>query len=61
MLARCRRRPRHICSQIPVLRALFPGSVTTTETIGRAMIRAGQNGSPKPILETCDINELGAS
>jgi hypothetical protein len=45
----------------PVLRPLFPGAVTTTEAIGRAMIRAAKLGAPKPILESADINLLAAS
>jgi uncharacterized protein YbjT (DUF2867 family) len=44
----------------PLLRRLFPGFVTTTVTVGRAMLRAVERGFPKEILETRDINELGA-
>ena len=44
----------------PVLRALFPGSVTTTGRVARAMIRAARSGYSKHVLETRDINELGA-
>jgi uncharacterized protein YbjT (DUF2867 family) len=43
---------------LPLLKALFPGGVTTTEQVGRAMIRAAQEGAPKRILETSDINAL---
>jgi uncharacterized protein YbjT (DUF2867 family) len=42
----------------PVLKALFPGAVTTTERLGRAMIRAARDGAPKRILDTRDINAL---
>ena len=45
----------------PVLRRLFPKSVTTTVAIGQAMIRAASEGYPKSILETADINTLGGS
>lgn len=43
----------------PLLRRLFPGFVTTTVTVGRAMLRAVERGYPKEVLETRDINELG--
>jgi len=42
----------------PVLEAAFPQYVTTTERIGRAMVRVAREGAPKPILETRDINAL---
>jgi uncharacterized protein YbjT (DUF2867 family) len=42
----------------PALRAAFPQFVTTTEQIGRAMIRVARGGAPKPILETRDINAI---
>jgi uncharacterized protein YbjT (DUF2867 family) len=44
----------------PLLRRLFPGFVTTTVTVGRAMLRVVERGCPKEILETRDINDLGA-
>jgi uncharacterized protein YbjT (DUF2867 family) len=44
----------------PVLKALFPGTVTTTERIGRAMINAAKRGAPKPVLDTRGINALAA-
>lgn len=40
----------------PLLRSLFPGSVTTTTAIGQVMIRAAAEGLPTSILETRDIN-----
>jgi uncharacterized protein YbjT (DUF2867 family) len=40
----------------PVLRALFPRQVTTSEAMGRAMLNVARHGAPKPILETADIN-----
>jgi uncharacterized protein YbjT (DUF2867 family) len=43
---------------MPLLKRLFPRYVTTTEQIGRAMIKAARNGAPKAILETEDINAL---
>ena len=46
----------------PVLRRLFPRLVTTTENVGRALIRVAATGYPSRILETEDINRLaGAS
>jgi uncharacterized protein YbjT (DUF2867 family) len=44
----------------PGLRRLFPNAVTTTRTFGRAMLRVSAEGAPKPILDTRDINEIGA-
>jgi uncharacterized protein YbjT (DUF2867 family) len=42
----------------PALQAAFPQYVTTTEQVGRAMLRVAREGAPKPILETRDINAL---
>ena len=41
----------------PLLNAIFPHSLTTTEKIGRAMITVTMRGYPKQILETQDINK----
>jgi uncharacterized protein YbjT (DUF2867 family) len=35
------------------------GSATTTDRVGRAMLRVARTGYPKPILENREINELG--
>jgi len=43
---------------LPVLRRLFPGQVTTSVAVGRAMINVVTRGYPKRILETTDINSL---
>jgi uncharacterized protein YbjT (DUF2867 family) len=40
------------------LQALAPRHVTTTEQIGRAMLKAARDGASKTILETADINRL---
>ena len=45
----------------PVLQALFPRYVTTTERVGLAMIRVAQQGHPQPILENDAINRLAAT
>ena len=42
----------------PILRRLFPGYVTTTENIGRAMIHVAADGYAKRILSSADINQL---
>ena len=39
---------------------LSPKHVTSTQKLGRAMLRAARNGAPKPVLECADINALGA-
>lgn len=44
----------------PLLKRLFPRQLTTTEDMGRAMIRAATSGYPKRILEAPDINALAA-
>jgi uncharacterized protein YbjT (DUF2867 family) len=43
---------------IPLLRWLFPKSVTTTRQIGKAMIRIAREGYPKKWVESPDINGL---
>jgi uncharacterized protein YbjT (DUF2867 family) len=42
----------------PVLRRLAPGFLTSSETLGRAMVAVAANGAPKRILETSDINAI---
>jgi len=42
----------------PLWKALFPGFVTTTACIGRAMIHVARAGAPKRVLENRDINEI---
>lgn len=39
----------------PVLKMLFPKYVTTTEILGRAMIKVAKKGSPTSIIEGCKI------
>jgi uncharacterized protein YbjT (DUF2867 family) len=43
---------------LPLARALLPGTITTTERVGRAMLNAVKHGAPKPLLENRDINDL---
>jgi len=42
----------------PVLKAIAPKTITTTERVGRAMLRVAREGAPKPLLENADINAL---
>lgn len=43
---------------LPILYALFPKYVTSTEQVGRAMLKVAKQGAPKSILETSDINKI---
>lgn len=40
---------------LPVVKAVFPKHVLTTEEIGRAMLAVVRKGAPKPVLESPDI------
>ena len=42
----------------PLWKRIFPSYVTTTEKLGRAMIRVISRGYPKRVIETRDINAL---
>jgi uncharacterized protein YbjT (DUF2867 family) len=44
----------------PVLKALSPDSVITTENIGRAMLNIARRGYPQQVLESGDINRAAA-
>jgi len=44
---------------LPLVQAIAPGAVTTTEELGRAMIRAARQGAPKRVLESRDLRALG--
>jgi hypothetical protein len=41
-----------------VLNKLFPKYVTTTEQVGRAMLKIARQGAPKPVLENLDITRV---
>jgi uncharacterized protein YbjT (DUF2867 family) len=41
-----------------LMKAFSPGSITTTESVGRAMLEAARHGAPKTLLENRDINAL---
>ena len=45
---------------LPLVRAIAPGLVITTEELGRAMIRVARQGAPKRVLEGRDLRALGA-
>ena len=45
---------------LPLIRAIAPGAVITTEELGRAMIRAAREGRPERILGSRDLRALGA-
>ena len=45
----------------PFLKWLLPKHVTTTENVGRAMIRVAEAGYSKVILDSHDINELAVT
>ncbi len=42
----------------PVWKLLFPKYVTTTECVGRAMLKVAKRGAPKRVLENQDINSI---
>jgi uncharacterized protein YbjT (DUF2867 family) len=42
----------------PILRALFPHQITTTEQVGKAMLIVARRGSDKKLLESKDIATL---
>jgi uncharacterized protein YbjT (DUF2867 family) len=43
---------------MPLLTSAFHKYITTTEQLGRAMLKVAKNGYPAPILETKDIDSL---
>jgi uncharacterized protein YbjT (DUF2867 family) len=46
---------------VMLIRLLSPGSITSTDRVGRAMLAAARGGAPKTILGNADINALAAS
>jgi uncharacterized protein YbjT (DUF2867 family) len=42
----------------PLLRALFPKYVITTEDVGRSMLEVAKHGAPKQVLENTDLAAL---
>jgi uncharacterized protein YbjT (DUF2867 family) len=45
---------------MPLLWAISPGAVISTEELGRAMIRVARQGAPKRVLENRDLRALGS-
>src|ERR1019366_4364478 len=45
---------------VPIITALFPKQVTTTERVGRAILAVARGGHPKAVLENADIDASGA-
>jgi hypothetical protein len=45
----------------PLLHRVFPDHVTTTATLGRAMIQVAVTGYPKHVLCSADFNRLAAT
>jgi len=43
---------------LPLLKAILPNYITTTEQVGRAMIKVAKDGYPKVVLENKDINSV---
>lgn len=46
---------------LPVLRYLFPKFITSTELLGRAMLKVAREGYDKPIIKAADIYTLSLS
>lgn len=47
----------------PLMRLLmpvFPGAITSSERLGRAMLKAARGEAPQPVLEPLQINQLGS-
>ena len=45
---------------LPLLTRMFPRYMTTTERLGRAMLKVVRDGAPSPIIEAADINRLAS-
>lgn len=44
---------------LPLLRALMPNTILSTEIVGRAMLAVARHGAPKAVLEAADISAMG--
>jgi uncharacterized protein YbjT (DUF2867 family) len=44
----------------PLLDRFAPSAATTTEQVGRAMLKVARDGSPRPVLENRDIRAAGS-
>jgi len=45
---------------LPLLRALFPRQVLTTESVGQAMLTVARHGASKAVLEAAEINAVAS-
>lgn len=52
---------RVIAPLFPVLEAIVPRHVTTTERMGRAMLAVARHGAPKRVLENAEINDAAVA
>jgi len=43
---------------LSLLNRVAPNYMTTTEQVGRAMIKVARDGFPRPVLESEDINRV---
>ena len=43
---------------LPLLKRLFPRAITTTEQIGKAMLKIAKHGAPEKILDAAAINRV---
>jgi hypothetical protein len=41
-----------------LLQFVFPRYITTTEQLGRAMLKVARTGAQKPVIESADINTI---
>lgn len=48
-----------VLAPLSPLLSRFPGYVTTTEQVGRAMLAVAKKGYPKRVLESADVNATG--
>lgn len=46
---------------LPLLKRLFPGQITTTENVGKAMLQVAKKGFPQRILGNREMNAAAAS
>ena len=46
---------------LPLLRALLPATILTTEIMGQAMLAVARRGAAKPVLEAADINAIATT
>ncbi len=46
---------------LPLLRALMPSTILTTQVMGQAMLAVARHGASKPVLEAADINAIAAT